>query len=62
MKLHFWLHNIGLSIKMISIALAITGVHSVFFPITTIAGALTLIGIFCFGLNIKKEAKNSYVY
>jgi hypothetical protein len=53
MKLHFWLHNIGLSIKMISIALAITGVHSVFFPI---AGALTLIGIFCFGLNIKKEA------
>jgi cbb3-type cytochrome oxidase subunit 1 len=59
-KLHFWLHNIGLPIMMISIALAIAGVNPVFFPIATIAGVLTLIGIFCFGfnalINIKKEA------
>jgi hypothetical protein len=59
MKLHFWLHNSGLPIMIINIALAIAGVHSVYFPIATSAGALTLIGIFCFGfnalINIKKE-------
>ncbi len=46
-KGHFWLHNIGLPVMMISIALAILGAGSVFFPIATIGGALTVIGIFC---------------
>ncbi len=51
-KAHFWLHNIGLPVMMIAIALAILGVGNVFFPIATIGGVATLIGIFCFGFNV----------
>lgn len=51
-KAHFWLHNIGLPIMMIAIALAILGVGEIFFPIATAGGAATLIGIFCFGFNV----------
>ena len=51
-KAHFWLHNIGLPVMMIAIALAILGVNDVFFPIATAGGAATLIGIFCFGFNV----------
>ena len=51
-KAHFWLHNIGLPVMMIAIALAILGVGNVFFPIATAGGAATLIGIFCFGFNV----------
>ncbi|WP_370642994.1 DUF2871 family protein [Sporosarcina sp. ACRSM] len=51
-KVHFWLHNIGLPVMMIAIALAISGMGDVFFPIATTGGVLTLIGIFCFGFNI----------
>ncbi|CAM4184975.1 cytochrome-c oxidase [Lederbergia lenta] len=54
-KAHFWLHNIGLPMMMISIALAILDVNSVFFPLATIGGAVTVIGIFCFGYNILKN-------
>ena len=51
-KAHFWLHNIGLPVMMISIALAIHGVNDIFFPLATIGGAVTVIGIFCFGYNV----------
>ncbi|MFC5590602.1 DUF2871 family protein [Sporosarcina soli] len=51
-KAHFWLHNIGLPVMMIAIALAISGAGDVFFKIATTGGVLTLIGIFCFGFNI----------
>nr|WP_218627981.1 cytochrome-c oxidase [Sporosarcina sp. E16_8] len=51
-KWHFWLHNIGLPVIMIAIALAILGVSPVFFPIATAGWAAILIGIFCFGFNV----------
>ncbi|KXH86721.1 cytochrome-c oxidase [Sporosarcina sp. HYO08] len=54
-KAHFWLHNIGLPVMMIAIALAILGVNDVFFPIATLGGLCTLIGIFCFGFNVLKN-------
>ncbi|MBM7600277.1 cbb3-type cytochrome oxidase subunit 1 [Virgibacillus halotolerans] len=54
-KIHFWLHNIGLPVMMISIAGGILGWGEVFFPIATIGGALTVIGIFFFGYNILKN-------
>ncbi|CAM3143795.1 cytochrome-c oxidase [Filibacter tadaridae] len=56
-KLHFWLHNIGLPVMMIAIALAILGVSPLFFPIATAGGAATLIGIFCFGFNVLLNLK-----
>ncbi|MFD1205567.1 MULTISPECIES: DUF2871 family protein [Sporosarcina] len=51
-KVHFWLHNIGLPVMMISIAAAILGGPSFFFPLATAGGAAVLIGIFCFGFNV----------
>ncbi|MGM9921005.1 MAG: DUF2871 family protein [Bhargavaea sp.] len=54
-KYHFWLHNIGLPVMMIAIALAILGVHPIFFPIATFGGLATLIGIFCFGFNVLRN-------
>jgi cbb3-type cytochrome oxidase subunit 1 len=54
-KVHFWLHNIGLPMMMISIAIAILGGSEVFFPLATIGGALTVIGIFFFGYNVLKH-------
>ena len=51
-KLHFWLHNIGLPVMMISIAMAILGMGEIYFMIATIGGAATLLGIFCFGFNV----------
>lgn len=56
-KVHFWLHNIGLPVMMISIALAIYGAGGIFFPIATAGGAITVIGIFCFGYNVLKNIK-----
>ncbi|MFJ5623460.1 cytochrome-c oxidase [Peribacillus loiseleuriae] len=57
-KIHFWMHNIGLPIMMISIALALYEVGGeVFFPIATIGGALTVIGICFFGYNVLKHLK-----
>ncbi|MBS4196073.1 cytochrome-c oxidase [Lederbergia citri] len=54
-KVHFWLHNIGLPIMMISIALAILDVSPIFFLFATIGGVATVIGIFCFGYNVLKN-------
>ncbi|VEF49050.1 Cbb3-type cytochrome oxidase, subunit 1 [Bacillus freudenreichii] len=56
-KTHFWLHNLGLPVMMISIALAIMEVSPVFFPIATIGGVITVLGIFCFGYNVLKNLK-----
>lgn len=58
-KAHYWLHNIGLPVMMIAIALAILGVSPIFFPIATTGGAVTLIGIFCFGFNVLKNMDKS---
>lgn len=57
-RAHFWLHNIGLPVMMISIALAILEVSPIFFPIATIGGAATVIGIFFFGYNILKNLRS----
>ncbi|MDY0393334.1 cytochrome-c oxidase [Virgibacillus halophilus] len=49
---HFWLHNIGLPIMMLSIAFAILGAGGFFFITATIGGVITVLGIFCFSINI----------
>ncbi|NEU31801.1 cytochrome-c oxidase [bacterium LRH843] len=51
-KVHFWLHNLGLPIMMIGIALAILGFSPIFFLIATLGGVITVIGVFFFGYNI----------
>src|SRR5690625_954261 len=54
-KIHFWLHNIGLPIMMICIALAILGAGGMFFPLATIGGVMTVVGIFFFGYNVLRH-------
>jgi cbb3-type cytochrome oxidase subunit 1 len=51
-KAHFWLHNIGLPIMMISIATAILGGPEIFFLFATIGGAMTVLGVLLFGFNV----------
>lgn len=51
-KAHFWLHNIGLPIMMISIATAILGGPEIFFLLATLGGAMTVLGVLCFGFNV----------
>ncbi|RST72575.1 cytochrome-c oxidase [Siminovitchia acidinfaciens] len=56
-KAHFWLHNLGLPVMMVSIALAIMKVSPVFFLIATLGGVVTVLGVFCFGYNVLKNLK-----
>lgn len=51
-KIHFWLHNIGLPIMMVGIALAILGAGQIFFILATLGGLVTVVGIFFFGFNV----------
>lgn len=54
-KIHFWLHNIGLPVMMLAIALAILTQVPVFFMLATLGGAITVIGIFFFGVNVLRH-------
>ncbi|MCG7345880.1 cytochrome-c oxidase [Sporosarcina sp. ACRSL] len=51
-KAHFWLHNIGLPIMMISIATAILGGPEIFFLLATLGGVMTVLGVLLFGFNV----------
>lgn len=51
-KVHFWLHNIGLPVMMISIAAAIMGGPPILFMLATAGGAMTVLGVLCFGFNV----------
>ncbi|WP_240374117.1 cytochrome-c oxidase [Bacillus piscicola] len=52
---HFWLHNIGLPVMMVGIALAITTGVPLFFPIATLGGLVTVIGIIIFVVNVLRH-------
>lgn len=51
-KVHFWLHNIGLPVMMISLALVVLGVGGVFVTLLTISAVVTVLGIYFFGYNV----------
>ncbi|MFC3038775.1 cytochrome-c oxidase [Virgibacillus xinjiangensis] len=57
-KVHFWLHNLGLPAMMIGLALGISGVSNLFFPIASLGGVVTVAGIFCFGYNVFRHLGN----
>src|SRR5699024_11755086 len=54
-KIHFWLHNIGLPIMMICIAVAILGGGAIFFPFAPMGRALLEVGIFCCGYTVLRR-------
>ncbi|MGN7386025.1 cytochrome-c oxidase [Sporosarcina sp. SAFN-015] len=51
-RAHFWLHNIGLPIMMISIATAILGGPEIFFLFAMLGGVMTVLGVLFFGFNV----------
>jgi cbb3-type cytochrome oxidase subunit 1 len=55
-KFHFWLHNIGLPVMMISLAFFLTG-SSWATPIIAIGGVLTVLGVILFAINIFRNVK-----
>lgn len=57
-KLHFWLHNIGLPVMMIALALLISGVAWAHIFVA-IGGVLVVLGIILFAINIFKNVKSA---
>lgn len=55
-KLHFWLHNIGLPIMMIALALLIAAGMPLY-PLVAIGATLTVVGIIAFLINVLLKLK-----
>lgn len=56
-KWHFWLHNIGLPIMMISLALMIITENSALVPGTAIGGTITTLAVLVFVWNVLKNLR-----
>ena len=55
-RLHFWLHNLGLPVFMIGLALLLTGTEAGM-PITAAGAIVVLIGLALFTTNVMLNAK-----
>lgn len=58
-KVHFWLHNIGLPIMMIGLALLVSGMESVE-PVIAVGGVLVTLGILAFLYNVLTYVKSTH--
>ncbi|MBT2765187.1 cytochrome-c oxidase [Paenibacillus sp. ISL-20] len=58
-KVHFWLHNIGLPIMMIGLALLVSGMESVE-PVIAVGGVLVTLGILAFLYNVLTHVKSTH--
>ncbi|KAB2337318.1 cytochrome-c oxidase [Cytobacillus depressus] len=58
-KWHFWLHNLGLPIMMISLAIMITTQNDALVPFTATGATLTCLGVLLFVCNIWKNLKST---
>ncbi|MGG4344405.1 cytochrome-c oxidase [Paenibacillus lautus] len=57
-KVHFWLHNIGLPVMMIGLALLVSGMESVE-PVIAVGGVLVTLGILAFLYNVLTHVKST---
>lgn len=57
-KVHFWLHNIGLPVMMIGLALLMSGIESVE-PVIAVGGVLVTLGVLAFLYNVFTHVKIS---
>lgn len=55
-KAHFWLHNIGLPVMMISLAFVVSG-HESWISLTATGGVLVTLGVLSFVWNVLKNLK-----
>ncbi|MGG4105299.1 cytochrome-c oxidase [Paenibacillus lautus] len=58
-KVHFWLHNIGLPVMMIGLALLVSGMESVE-PVIAVGGVLVTLGILAFLYNVLTNVKSTH--
>ncbi|MRG85796.1 cytochrome-c oxidase [Salinibacillus xinjiangensis] len=61
-KIHFWLHNIGLPLMMISLFVMLQTGNMTSTPLvigTAVGGTLVLIGVFVFAFNVLVNLKKS---
>ncbi|KMY55581.1 cytochrome c oxidase [Bacillus sp. FJAT-27231] len=58
-KAHFWLHNLGLPIMMISLFLLLSTKSSSYTAGVAIGATLTVLGILLFVINVLKNLKSS---
>ncbi|MFE0558007.1 cytochrome-c oxidase [Paenibacillus sp. NPDC058910] len=58
-KVHFWLHNIGLPVMMIGLALLVSGMGSVE-PVIAVGGVLVTLGILAFLYNVLTHVKSTH--
>lgn len=58
-KVHFWLHNIGLPVMMIGLALLVSGMESVE-PVIAAGGVLVTLGILAFLYNVLTHVKSTH--
>jgi cbb3-type cytochrome oxidase subunit 1 len=58
-KVHFWLHNIGLPVMMISLAFVVTGAGGLFTTLLSIGGVVTVLAIYFFSFNILSNLDKS---
>lgn len=54
-KWHFWLHNIGLPIMMISLAILVLTENPAVIPGTAVGGTVTTLGVILFVINVLKN-------
>src|SRR5512135_3686267 len=50
-KVHFWLHNLGLPVAMLSLGMFLTG-HTAFLPFMVTATTAVLVGLALFAFNV----------
>nr|WP_254119334.1 cytochrome-c oxidase [Bacillus sp. FJAT-29790] len=56
-KWHFWLHNLGLPIMMLSLAMVVAANNESFITGTAIGATVTALGVLLFVWNILKNLK-----
>jgi cbb3-type cytochrome oxidase subunit 1 len=55
-RIHFWLHNLGLPLFMIALAMLLTG-HASAGPFVGISAGLVIVGLALFAINVLKNVK-----
>lgn len=51
-KTHFWLHNIGLPVMQIGLAIEIVSGNSVLLPVVIVSSLLVVVGVVLFTINL----------
>jgi cbb3-type cytochrome oxidase subunit 1 len=56
-RVHFWLHNLGLPVFMIALAMLLTG-HESAGPIVGMSAAVVIVGLTAFAINVLMNVKS----